>query len=108
MSERAPTFSEIPQSCDNDLKIKKKKTKYYELYPEVRQRNLLTANTKKSSLLLNGGICKLPLKIDEVKVFLKSTCAFDSLIHIIMTGALDDPKYAQILEKSSNAILQFT
>ncbi|KAM0736948.1 hypothetical protein ACS0PU_000041 [Formica fusca] len=108
MGERAPTFSEIPQSCDNDLKIKKKKTKYYELYPEVRQRNLLTANTKKPFLLLNGGICKLPLKIDGVKVFLKSTCAFDSLIHIIMTGALDDPRYAQILEKSSNATLQFT
>jgi len=63
---------------------------------------------KKPSLLLNGGICKLPLKVDGVKVFLKSTCAFDSFIHIIMTSALDDPKYTHILEKSSNATLQFT
>lgn len=101
-SERASTFSEIPQSCDNDLKIQKKETKYYEPYPEVRQKNLLIANTKKPPLLLNGGICKLRLKIDGVKIFLKSTCAFDSLIHIIMTGALDAPKYAHILEKSSN------
>lgn len=106
-NERIPTFSEIPQNCDNDLKIKTKKTKYYELYPEIRQRNLI-ANMKKPFLLLNGGTCKFPLKIDGVKVFLKSTCAFDSLIHIIMTSALDDLKYAHILEKSSNATLQFT
>lgn len=107
-NERALTFLEIPQNCDNNLKIKTKKTKYYEQYPEIRQRNLLTTNTKKPFLLLNGGICKFPLKIDGVKMFLKSTCAFDSLIHIIMTSALDDPKYARILENSSNATLQFT
>ncbi|XP_043269142.1 uncharacterized protein [Venturia canescens] len=98
---------EIVHGYHGKNEIKKKKSKYYEPYPDIRQRNILTASTSKPVLLPNGSICDQPIKVDGLKVFVKATCPFDSLVHILMTAALDSSEYASILEKSNNKTLRF-
>ena len=46
------------------------------------------------------------MQIDGTTIFLRNTCVFDSIIHALMTSAIDDPWYASIIEKSENTVLQ--
>lgn len=42
----------------------------------------------------------------EIKVYVKNTCGFDALVHIIQFSALDNPTYHSYIEYSANATLQ--
>lgn len=84
--------------------------KYFKTYPEIRQRNAVVGQKKKSTLLPHGSLC-LPIKIKENKgeiksYFVTNTCAFDCIVHVLMTGAIDDVNYCAFLEASSNPTLQ--
>lgn len=92
---------------EEPVQKRKKVAKYYDPCPDIRQRNILAVSTSKAVLLPNGSLCDKPTTVDGNKVFVKSTCPFDSLVHILMTGALDNPQYASILQQSSNETLQF-
>lgn len=92
-------------------RVKKKKiSKYFKAYPEIRQRNALVGQKKKSALLPHGSL-RPPIKIKDNKGQTKSysvanTCAFDSIVHVLMTGAIDDFNYCAYLEASGNPTLR--
>jgi len=88
----------------------KKISKYFKAYPEISQINTLIGQRKKSALLPYGSLLP-PIKIKENKgeinsYFVTNTCPFDSLIHVLMTGAIDDINYQAFLKASSNPTLQ--
>ena len=47
------------------------------------------------------------VKINDKIVFVKNTCAFDSLVQILLTRAIDNTNYSAFIEKSENSLLQF-
>lgn len=98
---------EILKCITNEVQSETKSTKYFNPCPEVRQMNLLIARKKKPFLLPNGSLSKYPVNIDGIKVFLRLTCGFDSLVHALMTGALDDIEYSNFLKTSTNETMQF-
>lgn len=85
----------------------KKISKYFKACPEVRHMNVnLTKKCKKGALLPNGFISSRPVIIDGTRVFLKKTCLFDSIVHILMTSSIDDRHYASFVNRSDNRTLQ--
>ncbi|KMQ86377.1 kda protein in nof-fb transposable element, partial [Lasius niger] len=95
------------EACQSE---KKKISKYFKAYPEIRQRNVLVGQKKKSALLPHGSLPP-PIKIKDNKGQTKSysvanTCAFDSIVHVLMTGAIDDVNYCAYLEASGNPTLR--
>ena len=74
---------------------------YFKSFPEIRQRNNLPRKTKKPVVLPNVSISPA-VKINGVSYFIHNTCPLDSIIHILMTSAIDDPPYAAFIAKSSN------
>ncbi|CAL1672428.1 unnamed protein product [Lasius platythorax] len=87
----------------------KKISKYFKAYPEVSQINALIGQRKKSALLPHGSLLP-PIRIKENKgeinsYFVTNTCPFDSLIYVLMTGAIDI-NYQAFLKASSNPTLQ--
>lgn len=54
---------------------------------------------KKDDVLLNAGICGV-LTVDKKKYRGIRTCAFDALVHVIQTVAVDDPNYYSTLEQA--------
>lgn len=83
------------------------KSKYFKSFPEIRQRNLLTTKLMKPHLLPNGNRCRRGVAMDGDTVFVRNTCPFDSLVHILMTRAIDDVHYASYIEKSKNKTLRY-
>lgn len=60
-------------------------------------------------MLSHGSLCP-PIKIKENRGEIRSysltnTCAFDSLVHVLMTGGIDDINYCAFLKASSNSTL---
>ena len=97
------------ETDSNKASMTKRKTqtkgKYFRNYPEIRQRNKLLGLSKKPSLLPNGLICP-PVKIDGKSYLVKKTCAFDSVVQILMTAAIDNVEYGEFLRISTNPTLQ--
>lgn len=83
-----------------------KVNKYFKPYPEIRQINQLISKKKKPFLLPNGSKCMRPWKIDGKQYFIKNTCSFDSLVHILMASAIDDVYYASVIEQLENSTLK--
>ena len=79
---------------------------YFKSFPEIRQRNNRSTKTRKPVVLPNGSIPSA-VKINGVSYFVYNTCPFDSIIHILMTSAIDDPSYAAFIAKSSNNTMKF-
>lgn len=48
-----------------------------------------------------------PQQYNEIKVFVKNTCASDAFFHIIQFSALDNPIYYSFIQNSKNSTLQF-
>ena len=84
-----------------------KTSKFFGKYPEIRQRNMQTTKRIKPRLLPNGIRCRKGVKINDEIVFVKNTCAFDSLVQILLTRAIDNTNYSAFIEKSENSLLQF-
>ncbi|XP_043287551.1 uncharacterized protein [Venturia canescens] len=61
----------------------------------------------KSCFLENGSKLSQPVKINRKTYFVQSTCTFDSVAQILLSGAVDHPTYDSAIKKSSNTMLQF-
>lgn len=99
----------------------------FQPFPEIKLMNERKSSRKKGFLLPNGMICNLikikcsqfswnfdlkesdneKKKFNEMKVFVKNTCGFDCLVHIIQFGALDNPVYNSYIKNSENGTLHF-
>lgn len=106
-------------------KVIKSKGFYFQPFPEIKLLNERRSSREKGFLLINGLISNT-IKIkcsqfswnfnldeperqqyNEIKVFVKNTCAFDAFFHIIQFSALDNPIYYSFIQNSKNSTLQF-
>ncbi|XP_071580571.1 uncharacterized protein [Temnothorax nylanderi] len=118
----------VKNSGKHEIEGKKMISKgfYFQPYPEIKLLNERKTSRKKGFLLPNGLICSLiqiknaqypwnfnnekfknmPIQRNGIKVFVKNTCGFDSLVHIVQFSALDNPTYHSYIENSANTTLQ--
>ena len=75
-----------------------KTSKFFVRYPEIRQRNMQTTKRIKPRLLPNGIRCRKGVKSNDEIVFVKNTCAFDSLVQILLTRAIDNRNYSAFID----------
>lgn len=100
------TKSDERQLCNRDPR---KISKFFRAYPEIRHRNTLVAQKKKSTLLPHGSRC-LPVKIKENgkinSYYVTNTCSLDALLHVFMEAAINDANYFNFLKSSKNCTLE--
>ncbi|XP_011313132.1 uncharacterized protein [Fopius arisanus] len=106
-SNSTPLTSEYydndPKGCRKASRGKKKGS-YFVPCPQIKISN-------------KNGVCGRRVHFYQMARFVQSsngiaiklvrTCGFDSLAHVLEYAALDDPKYALLLENSSNDFLKF-
>lgn len=92
------------------MPIRKKETKFFKKYPEVRQVNTCIPKLRKPCLLSNGSCCPpvaVPSTDGKNNYFqVTNTCAFDAVIHILVTAATDIIGYLSFLKESQNPTLK--
>ncbi|KAH0546563.1 hypothetical protein KQX54_011539 [Cotesia glomerata] len=80
------TIMKVQDNNINDqkqkLELRKLKGKYFKIYPQIEQQNSVT-------VLRYHYLC------------------FDSIIQILSSSAMDDPKYMNFIQQSTNKVLQF-
>lgn len=89
------------------LELRKPKGKYFKINPQIEQQNSVTGNVQNLKLLLNGSSVKITISVKGSQYFAINTCGFDSIIQILSSSAMDDPKYMNFIQQSTNKVLQF-
>jgi hypothetical protein len=95
---------------DNDhprSQVRVAKGKYFRPNPDIQHRHNLAPNIQHSWLLQNGNVINTPVRIDGSHYLAYNTCGFDSIVQILSASAMDDPKYMDVIQESTNATLQF-
>lgn len=86
-----------------EISAPKKRTKYFEPFPEIKQIEITNEKGKKVKLFLeNGNLCKERIQIDKKSIIVKNTCPFESIMSIIAFAATDSPSYLEYLKRLSN------
>ncbi|XP_071580612.1 uncharacterized protein [Temnothorax nylanderi] len=85
----------------------KKKGFYFRKYPEIKYVNAQMYKNVKRNYLLRNGNCTGMIKLDKVMYKIYNTCAFDSIVHILLRCVFDDNYYASVLKDLANEVGKF-
>lgn len=56
-------------------------------------------------LISNGNLCE-PVHCDGIKIIVRDTCAFDSLLQVIMSAIATNPSYKEAIRAIDNKIIK--
>ncbi|XP_011303378.1 uncharacterized protein [Fopius arisanus] len=79
---------------------------HFQPCPEIKILNSRGVNNRKKGFLLRNGLCLSPVLTDSIKVWVKNTCGFDSILHILQFTAFDNPKYLSFISTSTQQFLK--